>query len=220
MKRLIFTTALISTLAAPAALAETEIDADVAELSGQYETQDLNRIVLAQLETPETTNGERLYQTEADMNATKDDGMTSVIEAAAEDARFETFSKMVRQAGLEDELNKDGPYTVFAPTQEAFNALPSEKVDYLMSKAGHDELVEILKAHIVTGELAADGIPAAGLEVWSLNDRVLDITRDGDTVTVDGTTVVAADIEADNGVIHAIDALILPETKMPASDSA
>ncbi len=219
MKRLIFTTALISTLAAPA-LAETKIDADVAELSGQYETQDLNRIVLAQLETPATTGDERLYQAEADMNVTKDDGMTSVIEAAAEDARFETFAKLVRKAGLEDELNKDGPYTVFAPTQEAFNALPAEKVDYLMSKGGHDELVEILKAHIVSGELTANGIPAAGLEVWSLNDRMLDITRDGDAVMVEGTNVVASDIEADNGVIYGIDALILPETKLPASDSA
>lgn len=220
MKRLIFTTALVSTLAAPAALAETKIDAEVAELSGQYETQDLNRIVLAQLEAPAARTGERLYQAEADMEAMKDDAMTSVIEAAANDARFETFAKLVRHAGLKDELSQDGPYTVFAPTQEAFDALPAEKLDYLMSKAGHDELVGILKAHVVTGELTADAIPAAGLEVWSLNDRVLDITRDGDSVTVEGTHLVAADIEADNGVIHGIDALILPETKLPSSDSA
>ena len=219
MKRLIFTTALISTLAAPA-LAEVKIDADVAELSGQYDTQDLNRIVLAQLEAPTSADGERLYQIQVDMNAMEEGASTTIVEAAADDKRFETFAKLVVLAGLDEELSEAGPYTVFAPTQEAFEALPPEKVDYLTSKAGHDELVEILRAHVVTGELKADGIPASGLEVSALNDRTLDITRDGDVVMVDGARVMAADIEADNGVIHAIDSLILPETKMPVADSA
>ncbi|MEM6898202.1 MAG: fasciclin domain-containing protein [Pseudomonadota bacterium] len=210
MRNLILSTAMISLIAAPGALADPIIDAEVDALPVEYSTEDLNKIVLARLDDQTAyAIGETPKQpmiTEIDTDVSK----TTIIDAASNDERFSTLATLVTEAGLVDALEGTGPYTVFAPTNEAFAALPAEKVEYLRSDEGRDDLVNILKAHVVTGKVLADDIPTAGLDVRALNNERLDITTYGETVEVEGAEVVIADITVDNGVIHAIDQVIIP----------
>lgn len=225
MKRLMFTTALISMIAAPAALAEPTVDADAQVLPANYSTEDLNRFVLANMDGDNETvaeellmpqpsvEGQLLFQTETEIetgeaNTTE---MRTIVDVAKGDPRFSTVVSLVAETGLNDVLEAEGSFTVFAPTNDAFEALPEEQLNYLMSETGRDDLIGILKIYITTGELDASAVPAAGLDLTTLADTQLDITRDGDVVIVEGSEVVVANIATDNGIIHAIDKVIVPE---------
>lgn len=225
MKRLMFTTALISMIAAPAALAEPTVDAEVQVLAANYTTNDLNHFVLANMDGDDETVAEEFFmsepdsegdlvfqtQTEMETGEASTPEMRTIVDVAAGDPRFSTLVSLVAETGLTDALETEGPFTVFAPTNEAFEALPEDQLNYLMSEEGRDDLIGTLKTHVTTGELEASAIPAAGLDVTSLSETRLDITRRGDSVIVEGSEVIVADIQTDNGIIHAIDKVIVPE---------
>lgn len=115
----------------------------------------------------------------------------------------------VSAAGLVDTLKGDGPFTVFAPTNAAFAALPAGTVDTLLLPENKDQLISILTYHVVPGAVTSDQLAGQRLSVETVQGSTVHV--DGtDGVTVDGANVIAADIIASNGVIHVIDAVILP----------
>jgi len=142
----------------------------------------------------------------AALPAQADDIVDTAI--AADD--FNTLVAAVQAAGLVETLKGEGPFTVFAPTDAAFAALPEGTVESLLEEENRDQLTAILTYHVVPGAVTAADV--VGLDTAeTVQGDTIDITVDGDTVMVDGATVVQADIMTDNGVIHVIDQVIMPD---------
>jgi uncharacterized surface protein with fasciclin (FAS1) repeats len=139
----------------------------------------------------------------------------NVVEVATEAGTFETLLAAATAAGLADALATTENITVFAPSDDAFAALPEGTVEDLLLPENQDQLVAILTLHVVPSVIMSADIPEGDTEVDTLNeDAGLTVMNDGMSVTVTAgnntATVVTPDIEADNGVIHVIDAVILP----------
>jgi uncharacterized surface protein with fasciclin (FAS1) repeats len=130
-----------------------------------------------------------------------------IVTVASTTEGFSTLVAAVQAAGLVDTLQGDGPFTVFAPTDEAFAALPEGLLDTLLLPENQETLQRILTYHVVAGEVRSGDITPGQVETVEGSSVTLD-TADG--VTVDGANVIAADVDASNGVIHVIDAVILP----------
>lgn len=131
-----------------------------------------------------------------------------IVEIAAGNESFSTLVAAVTAAGLVETLKGEGPFTVFAPTDEAFAKLPAGTVETLLKPENKEKLVGILTYHVVAGKVMSSDV-AAG-EVPTVNGQSLTVAIDEGVVTVDEAKVVAVDIEASNGVIHVIDSVILP----------
>ena len=131
-----------------------------------------------------------------------------IVDTAVGAGSFTTLVAAVQAAGLVDTLKGDGPFTVFAPTDDAFAALPEGTVESLLLPENKDTLTAILTYHVVAGKVMStdlsDGMMAATVEG---SEITVDLSGG---VMIDGANVVTADIEASNGVIHVIDAVILP----------
>jgi len=133
-----------------------------------------------------------------------------IVDTAVAAGSFTTLVAAVTAAGLVDTLKGAGPFTVFAPTDEAFAALPAGTVDELVKPENKDKLTAILTLHVLSGAVHAADIAGKTLSPASVNGEALDV--DGtDGVTVNGAKVVSADIACTNGVIHVIDAVLLPK---------
>ena len=131
------------------------------------------------------------------------------IVQVATGAGFNTLVAAVKAAGLADALMGTGPFTVFAPTDAAFAKLPAGTLEALLKDPV--KLAAILKYHVVSGKvMAADVIKGNGAKPTTLNGAALDITVKGGKVYVNGAMVTVADVGASNGVIHVIDAVVLP----------
>lgn len=121
---------------------------------------------------------------------------------------FETLAAAVTAAGLTDTLKSEGPFTVFAPTDEAFAALPEGTVENLLKPENRDKLTAILTHHVVAGKImAADVAPG---EVETVNGSKITISNKDGKVMIGGAKLIAKDQEGSNGVIHVIDAVLLP----------
>ena len=133
----------------------------------------------------------------------------NIVEIAASNDQFSTLVAAVTAAGLADTLSGPGPFTVFAPTNAAFEALPAGTVDSLLLPENRDQLVAVLTYHVVPGAVTSDQLVGQRIDV---------ATVQGGTVHIDGThgvrvnqsNVTTADIIASNGVIHVIDRVLLP----------
>ena len=134
----------------------------------------------------------------------------TIVDIAVEDGRFTTLVAAVQAAGLAETLSGEGPFTVFAPTDDAFAALPEGTVDALL--ADIPALTDILLYHVVDGKVMASDVVTL-TSAMTVNGQYVDIMVDGDKVMIDGAQVIITDIEASNGVIHVIDAVILPESR-------
>ncbi|MES0861260.1 fasciclin domain-containing protein [Ruegeria sp. SCPT10] len=133
-----------------------------------------------------------------------------IVDTAVSAGSFSTLVAAVQAAGLVDTLKGDGPFTVFAPTDEAFAALPEGTVESLLLPENKDQLVAILTYHVVPAKVMSGDIAGKRAKVLTVQgDRLSVNARNG--VKVNGAEVVQADIEASNGVIHVIDEVILPE---------
>jgi len=133
-----------------------------------------------------------------------------IVDTAVADGRFTTLVAAVEAAGLVDALKGEGPFTVFAPTDEAFAALPEGTVEALL--ADIPTLTDILLYHVVEGKvMAADVVELS--QAMTLNGQYVDIAVEDGKVMIDGAEVIITDIETSNGVIHVIDAVILPESR-------
>jgi uncharacterized surface protein with fasciclin (FAS1) repeats len=140
----------------------------------------------------------------------------SIVEIAAGDERFSTLVTAVQTAGLADTLAGPGPFTVFAPTDAAFAALPDGQVEALLQPQNREALTQILLYHVDDRRLTASMIPAGSNYFRPVLDSArLCITKGGGGVSIADSTdqsanVVVADIAADNGVIHVVDKVLIP----------
>ncbi|MCA0906475.1 MULTISPECIES: fasciclin domain-containing protein [Ruegeria] len=133
-----------------------------------------------------------------------------IVDTAVAAGSFNTLVAAVQAAGLVDTLKGDGPFTVFAPTDEAFAALPEGTVETLLKPENKDQLVAILTYHVVPAKVMSGDIAGKRAKVLTVQgDRLSVNAKNG--VKVNDAKVVQADIEASNGVIHVVDAVILPE---------
>lgn len=132
--------------------------------------------------------------------------MQDIVDIAVANGNFTTLVAAVEAAGLVETLKGEGPFTVFAPTDEAFAALPEGTVEALLNDI--PALTAILTYHVVPGAVMSGDL-TDGMTAETVNGQSVTITL-GDGVMVNGANVVTADIEASNGVIHVIDAVILP----------
>ncbi len=146
----------------------------------------------------------------ADGNAASAGEKSDIVDTAVGAGSFKTLVAAVQAAGLAETLKGPGPFTVFAPTDEAFAKLPKGAIDELLKPENKEKLAAILTYHVVSGKvMAAD---AKGLtSAKTVQGSELTIAADGDSVTVDGAKVVKADIECSNGVIHVIDTVVMPK---------
>lgn len=131
-----------------------------------------------------------------------------IVDIAAGNEAFSTLVAAVTAAGLVDTLKGEGPFTVFAPTDEAFAALPEGTVEGLLNDI--PTLTSILTYHVVAAQAMSGDLAEGCNDVDTVNGAPVTICVEGGAVTVNGANVVTADIEASNGVIHVIDAVILP----------
>jgi uncharacterized surface protein with fasciclin (FAS1) repeats len=140
-------------------------------------------------------------------------GMSDIVDTAVEAGSFNTLVAAVQAAGLEETLRGEGPFTVFAPTDEAFAALPEGTVESLLLPENQETLQAILTYHVIPGKVMSADIAGQELSVATVEGSEVSINAT-DGVMIDGANVVTADIETSNGVIHVIDAVILPPSAM------
>ena len=132
-----------------------------------------------------------------------------IVDTAVEAGSFNTLAAALEAAGLVDALKGDGPFTVFAPTDEAFKALPDGTLESLLEEENNDTLVAILTYHVVPGSINSTEALEAGSATTLQGSDVTISVEDGQPM-VNNANIVSTDIECSNGVIHVIDAVILP----------
>ena len=132
-----------------------------------------------------------------------------IVDVAVSAGSFETLVAAVKAAGLVEVLKSDGPFTVFAPTDDAFKALPEGTVTELLKPENKDKLIAILTYHVVPGKVtAADVVELTSVK--TVQGQKVSIKTTDKSVMIDGARVLKTDIPASNGVIHVIDAVIIP----------
>lgn len=133
----------------------------------------------------------------------------NLVDTAAANDSFKTFTKAIERAGMSDTLRGAGPFTVFAPTDAAFDKLPAGKLDNLLKPENKEELVSLLNYHVVSGRKSA-----ADVGKWeaakTVNGQLAPIKLVDNKVTIDGAKVTTADIDSSNGIIHGIDKVNVP----------
>jgi uncharacterized surface protein with fasciclin (FAS1) repeats len=151
------------------------------------------------------TAGPASAQMSMDHPATSDD----IVAVAAGAGSFNTLLAAAKAAGLVEALKSEGPLTVFAPTDDAFAALPEGTVETLLKPENKKKLQAVLLYHVVEGEVTSDQVVKLK-SAKSLQGEMIDIKVEDGMVYVDQARVIQADVQASNGVIHVIDAVILP----------
>lgn len=144
----------------------------------------------------------------------------TIVDIASESEDFETLTAALSAADLVDTLATDGPFTVFAPTDSAFAELPDGALDYLLEPENRDLLTEILLYHVVPDTVMSSDLTTGGVD--TLNGGIaVAVTDDG--VVINNASVIQPDIEADNGVIHVINRVLIPsdvQTELAAALAA
>ena len=142
-------------------------------------------------------------------NAEPKEGAKDIVAVASGNGSFNTLVAAVKAAGLVETLQGPGPFTVFAPTDEAFAKLPKGTVEDLLKPENKAKLVSILTYHVVPGKVVAADVKT--MKAKTVNGQSLDVKVTDGAVTVDKAKVVKTDVPASNGVIHVIDSVVLPD---------
>ena len=132
-----------------------------------------------------------------------------IVDTAVAAGQFKTLAAALGAAGLVDTLKGAGPFTVFAPTDDAFAKLPAGTVEELLKPENKGKLTAILTYHVVDGNVMAGDVVKL-TEAKTLNGMMVKVKVNGDTVMINDAAVTSADIAASNGVIHVIDSVLLP----------
>jgi len=132
-----------------------------------------------------------------------------IVDTAVAAGEFQTLAAALTAADLVDTLKGEGPFTVFAPTDEAFAKLPAGTVESLLKPENKDQLTAILTYHVVAGEVTSSEVAALSQAI-TVNGQAVEISV-SPNVMINDANVIAADLMASNGVIHVIDTVILPE---------
>jgi transforming growth factor-beta-induced protein len=155
-----------------------------------------------------TTTLEPTVMSEPTAETTPESG--DIIDTAIADGRFTTFVAAVEAADLDETLKGEGPFTVFAPTDDAFAALPAGTVDNLLLPENKQDLTNTLLNHVVAAKVMAAEVESQTSVTTIQGQDVIITTRDGKVYLNDTVEIIITDIEASNGVIHVIDAVLLP----------
>ena len=132
-----------------------------------------------------------------------------IVDTAVASGQFKTLAAALGEAGLVETLKGPGPFTVFAPTDDAFAKLPAGTVESLLKPENKAKLTAILTYHVVPGNVTADDVVKLN-EAETVSGAMVNVAVKGSTVTINDATVTATDIAASNGVIHVIDSVLLP----------
>mgnify|MGYP005858478191 CR=1 FL=1 len=138
-------------------------------------------------------------------------GQPDIVDIAASNDQFSTLVAAVQAADLVETLKGDGPFTVFAPTNAAFEKLPDGTVESLLKPGNKDQLVKILTYHVVPGAVTSDQLIGQRASVATVQGQEVHVDGTSGGVTVGNATVTQPDIMASNGVIHVIDTVLLPQ---------
>lgn len=133
-----------------------------------------------------------------------------IIDTVAAKPEFSILAKMIEQAGLTETLKGEGPFTVFAPTDAAFKTWPENELALFLNPAKKKHLVRLLKTHVVSGAIASGDLAGKTTDAKNAEGTILKVDAT-DGVKIEKSTVTQADIKVDNGVIHVIDAPIMPK---------
>ena len=153
--------------------------------------------------------GHKAEKTATAEKADKGKDSKDIVDTAVAAGSFKTLVAAVKAADLVDTLKGDGPFTVFAPTDDAFAKLPKETLADLLKPENKEKLKAILTYHVVSGKVLAKDVKAG--KVKTVNGKELTVTVADGKVKVDDAVVIKTDIETKNGVIHVIDAVIVPK---------
>lgn len=151
----------------------------------------------------------------ANQNNEQDHDHHNIVEVASDTDNLSTLVTAIQAAGLVETLSGDGPFTVFAPTNEAFEALPDGTLESLLEPENRDMLVDILTYHVVAGEVMSGDL-SDGMMTETIQGSQISISLSDAGVSINNASVVSADVEASNGVVHVIDSVIMP----PEEDSS
>ncbi len=160
--------------------------------------------------TAETTAPTTAAATPSDMASPSAAEAGTIVDVAAGNPDFSTLVAAVKAAGLVETLSGEGPFTVFAPTNEAFEELPDGVVDALLLPENKEALTAVLTYHVVSGEVTSDMVTAGDVE--TVEGSTIAVTTEDGGVQVNDGEVTAADVDASNGVIHVIDEVLVPES--------
>ena len=159
------------------------------------------------VEDEESGGGGDQPDDEGGTDGTDSEDIVTVLQSRED---FSQTAEAIQQAGLAETLQGQGAFTVFAPTNEAWQQLPEEQRDRLMSDAGLSQLRTVVSYHVVPDEIRAGDIQQMG-SVTTIQGQPLEVSRQDDRITVNDATVTQPGLQAANGVIHGIDAVLMPE---------
>ncbi|WP_282607253.1 fasciclin domain-containing protein [Pelagibius sp. Alg239-R121] len=134
----------------------------------------------------------------------------NLMETAESAGKFDIWVSAIEAAGLKERLTEEGPYTVFAPTDEAFSRLPEGSVDALLQPENRTQLVRLVEYHLAKGRFQSGSLEGRVTHIESLQGDEIQIEGRYNELLIDSAEAVETDIESSNGVIHAIDNVILP----------
>ena len=163
-------------------------------------------------ETPPVTEAPPAAPPVADtrIETTADLNLAELTQAAAREGQFQTLTRAVEAAGLQDQLATPGPYTVFAPTDAAFEALPAGTLDNLLRPENKEQLSKLIAYHVIPGQVTSTQLTSGEVNTIEGSPVTIDVDDATQGVTVNNATVTQADIPASNGVVHVIDRVMLP----------
>lgn len=144
---------------------------------------------------------------------------TNILELTAETESLSTLATAVEAADLEATLQSEGPYTVFAPTNEAFENLPEGVFNELLKPENKEQLVAVLTYHVIPGEVMSDDVTKT-MKAKTIQGSSASVKSNGESVMIENAEVVKADMDASNGVVHVIDEVILPPSIKKALNSS
>jgi uncharacterized surface protein with fasciclin (FAS1) repeats len=133
----------------------------------------------------------------------------NLVDTVAAQGTLSTFSKAIAAAGLNNVLNGAGPYTVFAPTDAAFEKLPAGQLDGWLKPENKTELISVLRYHVVAGRTSSEQVGNL-TETKTLEGQAALIKKDGDKITIGSARITSPDVTSSNGVLHVIDQVLVP----------
>ena len=160
--------------------------------------------------TPSEPAGEKSAKGPTEEPGQPEESLDDIVETAVAADGFETLVTAIKAAGLVETLKGTGPFTVFAPTDEAFGKLPEGTLEDLLKPENKDKLTSILTYHVVPNKVLAAQVVKLD-SAKTVQGGEVAITVEDESVKVDGANVTATDIECSNGVIHVIDAVLMPK---------
>lgn len=152
------------------------------------------------------------YTVAAMLAAASPAAAADIVETATSNGSFKTLTAALQAAGLVETLKGKGPYTVFAPSDEAFKKLPAGTVENLLKPENKAQLQKVLTYHVVAGNVMSSDLKGKKTSAKTVEGSTVQVDASGNTVKVNDATVTQADVQASNGVIHVIDSVIMPKS--------